>query len=121
MNFLIDMNLSPAWVERFQDHGYSALHWSDVGEVNAPDMQIMMFAKEKGYIVFTHDLDFGRLLAITREEMPSVVQVRANDVAPVKLERLVFLALNEFESQLERGALVVIDEARYRARLLPIQ
>jgi len=71
-------------------------------------------------VVFTHDLDFGALLALTRASGPSVIQVRAQDVLPEYLEKLVVSTLRMYESQLEQGALVTVDEARGRVRMLPI-
>jgi predicted nuclease of predicted toxin-antitoxin system len=68
MKLLIDMNLSPEWVRVLGDKGFQALHWSKIGMPNAPDHEIMAWAKENGYILFTHDLDFGAILAATREE-----------------------------------------------------
>jgi hypothetical protein len=50
--------------------------------MRAPDDIIVSWARENGYIVFTHDLDFGVLLAWTRAESPSVIQVRTQDVFP---------------------------------------
>ena len=41
----------------------------------------MMFAATHNYIVLTHDLDFSAILAATRGEKPSVVQIRADDVS----------------------------------------
>jgi len=35
----------------------------------------MSYAQDHGYVVFTHDLDFGTLLALTRARGPSVVLV----------------------------------------------
>lgn len=37
MKILLDMNLSPAWVEFLEGEGFEAVHWSLVGEPNAPD------------------------------------------------------------------------------------
>ena len=82
MKILIDMNLSPDWVKVLERAGWEAVHWSTVGDMRAPDDVIMLWARENGYIVFTHDLDFGVLLALTRAESPSVIQVRTQDVFP---------------------------------------
>jgi len=82
MKILIDMNLSPDWVKVLEHAGWEAVHWSTVGDMRAPDDIIMSWARENGYIVFTHDLDFGVLLALTRAESPSVIQVRTQDVFP---------------------------------------
>lgn len=51
MKLLIDMNLSPCWVNLFADSGIKAVHWSTVGENNAPDSEIMTYAKVNDYIV----------------------------------------------------------------------
>jgi predicted nuclease of predicted toxin-antitoxin system len=59
MRFLIDMNLSPEWVYRFVQSGMEAVHWSKVGSQKAKDSEIMKYALANGFIVFTHDLDFG--------------------------------------------------------------
>ncbi|WP_448270258.1 DUF5615 family PIN-like protein [Nostoc sp. DSM 114159] len=72
-------------------------------------------------IVFTHDLDFGSLLAATGADTPSVIQVRTQDVLPNSIENLVISALNQFESLLETGALVTVDQAQSRVRILPIR
>ena len=67
MKILVDMNLSPLWVEPLSRGGFAAVHWSKVGDPRAPDRTLMQWAREHGYVVFTHDLDFGTLLTLTRE------------------------------------------------------
>ncbi|MGO9833462.1 MAG: DUF5615 family PIN-like protein, partial [Polyangiaceae bacterium] len=62
--------------------------------------------REHGYVVFTHDLDFGTLLALTRARGPSVVQVRTQNVLPVAIGNLVVRVLTEHGASLEAGALV---------------
>jgi predicted nuclease of predicted toxin-antitoxin system len=117
---LIDMNLSPDWVPVLVRHGWVAVHWSAVGDPRAPDRVIMDWAVANGYIVFTHDLDFGTALALTHATGPSVLQVRGQDVLPDHMEGLVVAALRQHEADLESGALVVVDESRCRVRILPL-
>jgi len=93
MKLLIDMNLSPLWVDTLTQHGWEAVHWSTVGDPHATDPTIMGWARERQYVVFTHDLDFGTLLALTHAQGPSVIQVRTQNVMPAYLERLVTRAL----------------------------
>lgn len=62
MKLLVDMNLSPRWVRVLTDAGFEAAHWSTLGAANAPDAEIMAFAKANGYVVLTHDLDFSAFL-----------------------------------------------------------
>jgi predicted nuclease of predicted toxin-antitoxin system len=59
MRVLVDVNLSPAWVAAFASHGIEAVHWTTIGDPRAPDEAIMQYGREHGYVVFTHDLDFG--------------------------------------------------------------
>lgn len=117
---LIDMNLSPGWVEELAAHGWPAVHWSTVGDSKAPDREIMDWAHDNDYVVFTHDLDFGTMLALTHAGGPSVIQVRGQNVLPDHMAAMVVSALNQYESELATGALVVIDEAKSRVRILPI-
>lgn len=120
MKLLVDMNLSPTWVENLTREGWEAAHWSSLGDPRCTDAEIMHFAKDHNWVVFTHDLDFGALLAHTRAGKPSVLQVRARDVTPGRLAALVNRVLRQFSSQLEAGALVSVDEAGQRVRLLPL-
>jgi predicted nuclease of predicted toxin-antitoxin system len=76
VRLLIDMKMSPEWVAEFASHGWSAIHWSTVGDPSAADTVIMAWALGNGYVVFTHDLDFGTMLALTHAAGPSVLQVR---------------------------------------------
>ncbi len=121
MKIVIDMNLSPEWISVLEAAGYEAVHWSTVGNPKATDTTIMAWAVSNGYIVFTHDLDFGTLLAISEADTPSVIQVRTQDVLPSKLGNLVLNALRQFQSELETGALVTVNEAKAKARILPIK
>lgn len=75
MKLLVDVNLSPAWVGFFAANNIEARHWADVGCPNAEDDAVMRWARTIGWIVFTHDLDFGTLLALAGELGPNVVQV----------------------------------------------
>src|SRR5258708_619475 len=86
MKIVIDMNLSPEWCNVLSKHGWEACHWSEVGDPRAIDTVIMTWALTNGYVVFTHDLDFGTILATTRANGPSVIQVRTQNVLPSYLE-----------------------------------
>ena len=121
MKIVIDMNLSPDWVAVFEAAGYQAVHWLTIGDIKAKDSIIMAWAVSNGYNVFTHDLDFGTLLALTEAVTPSVIQVRAQDVLPENLSEMVLNALKQFKSELEAGALITVNEEKAKARILPIK
>jgi len=121
VKLLVDMNLSPRWTRFLSDAGIEAAHWSDLGAGNAPDVEIMAFAKVHGYVVFTHDLDFSAILAATHGEKPSVVQVRSEDVSPEAIGYAVVAAVRQTAEDLDNGALLTVEPDRMRVRLLPLR
>ena len=121
MKILIDMNLSPDWTVVLQAENIEAVHWSSVGKPNAPDEEIMNYARENDYAVFTHDLDFGTMLALTQATSPSVLQVRAQDILPKNIGNIVIKILQKYKDEIEQGALIVFDKAKERVRILPLE
>jgi predicted nuclease of predicted toxin-antitoxin system len=120
VRILIDMNLTPLWVEFFAAHDVESVHWSTVGNPKAADQEIMDYARRAGFVVFTHDLDFGNILAVTHALGPSVIQVRVEDPVPASIGEAVIAALSEQTVHLTRGALVTVDLDKRRTRILPI-
>jgi predicted nuclease of predicted toxin-antitoxin system len=121
LRFLIDMNLSPKWVQVFERNGYAAVHWQTLGAHDAPDIVLMSWARDNNHVVFTHDLDFGMALALTQASGPSVIQVRTQNVFPSHLEPMLMPVVREHATALSRGALLIIDEQKARVRILPLQ
>jgi predicted nuclease of predicted toxin-antitoxin system len=120
VKILIDMNLTPEWVEYLAEQSIKALHWSIVGDPKAEDPAIMDYARKTGMVVFTHDLDFGNILAVTHALGPSVIQARVEDPVPEVIGEAVVSAIRDYEADLQRGALITLDPDRLRARILPI-
>jgi predicted nuclease of predicted toxin-antitoxin system len=99
--------------------GIEAVHWAEIGPGDAPDHEIMDYAKSKGYAVLPNDLDFGTALALTAASAPSVVQIRGADVRPENLLEPVANILAKFSADIEKGALVTIDANKVRIHILP--
>lgn len=121
MKLLIDMNLSPRWAGFLQTNGHEAQHWSEIGSATAPDSELAEWARARGAVVLTSDLDFGTLLAISGDAGPSVVQLRASLLTPDNLGMRVLECLARFEAQLRAGALIMLDDRRNKLRVLPIK
>ena len=120
MKLLVDMNLSPRWATTFVS-AITADHWSTIGRHNASDAEIMVYAREHGYVVLTNDLDFSAILAASGARGPSVVQIRADNLDPNVIGLFVLGALIEVMDELEHGALVSIAPGRpTRVRVLPL-
>src|SRR3954466_2073878 len=66
MKLLVDMNLSPDWVQPLENAGWETRHWNTLGDPQATDATVFLFSAQNGWVIFTHDLDFGAILAHTR-------------------------------------------------------
>ena len=80
----------------------------------------MDHARGNSMIVFTHDLDFGNILAVTHALGPSVIQVRTENPVPSFIGELLIDALVDHASSLARGVLITLEPNSLRARILPI-
>jgi predicted nuclease of predicted toxin-antitoxin system len=114
------MNMSPGWVKFLAEAGFEAVHWSEIGAHSAPDAELMDWAAKNGHVILTTDLDFGAILASTKGRLPSVIQMRSDVLTPSAIGHVVVQALHEAELQLTEGALVSVDAARARLRILPM-
>lgn len=92
VQLVVDMNLSAEWVTELVKNAWSAVHWSAIGDPRANDTVIMAWALANAHVVFTHDLDFGTVLALTHANGPSVFQVRGQNVLPEDIGPIVIAA-----------------------------
>ncbi len=116
------MNLSLLWANMLSELGLESVHWSAIGLAFDPDIVLFEYAKKYDYIVFTHDLDFGAILAASNTDSPSVIQLRDEDIFPSD-ENVLFLfrIFTQFENELQNGALLTINKQRTKIRVLPIK
>jgi predicted nuclease of predicted toxin-antitoxin system len=121
MKVVLDMNLTPDWIPLLAQAGHTAVHWSSVGSPRAKDSEILAWAREREQVVFTHDLDFGAILAATDADSPSVVQVRTQDPTPEHCGEIILNTLDRHATALAEGALISVDENRARVHILPIR
>jgi len=121
MNVLVDMNLSPSWVDFLTGAGFTAVHWSDEGAPNASDRAIMQWCAEREYVVLTADMDFSAILAASEGLRPSVMLVRGEILTPDGLGSAVLEAIHKTRGELAAGAIVSVDAQRARLRVLPLE
>lgn len=85
------------------------------------DRDILQKARTEDRIVLTFDLDFGDLLAASGDKLPSVIIFRLHNQTPSSVRPRLFQILSECETELNTGAVIVVEETRYRVRRLPIR
>lgn len=68
----------------------------------------------------TFDLDFGDLRALGVLSKPSAILFRLADERPESVNQRLAVVIAECLTDLEAGALVLVEDTRYRVRKLPI-
>lgn len=121
MKILLDMNVTFIWLKFFKDNDYFVRHWSQLGEKTAPDIELMEYARTNNFLVFTHDLDFGELLAKFSFQLPSVVQIRGEVILPSTHGNLLLDVLSNNENLIQNGVLITIKNNKVRIKNLPIE
>ena len=114
------MPLPPALARWLAAQGHDAVHASTIGLDRAPDTQIVAYALSESRTVVTADLDFPRLLALTRAVGPSLILFRGGDWSDLDvIGRMRQILLGFSEGDLTTSILVV-ERNRIRRRRLPI-
>ena len=120
MRFLADAGISPKTVRFLLDAGHQAVHVRTIGMQRAEDRSVIHRALEEGAVVLTFDLDFGDILALGVLDRPSVVIFRLSDERADSVNGRLAVVLAERLPDLEAGALILVEDTRYRMRKLPI-
>lgn len=120
MRLLADMGISIATVHALRAAGHDATHLHEEGLQQLADEDILEKARREQRIVLTCDLDFGDLLAASSAALPSVVLFRLSNYTPAYLNPRFFQVLAECEATLNEGAIIIVQDMRYRVRRLPI-
>lgn len=120
MKLLVDMNLSADWLPLLAARCWEARHWSTVGAGNAPDTELLCWAREHAHVVLTQDLDFSQILFVASAVGPSVVLLRMENEFDPAAREFVCAAIAAAEPALRDGALLTISGTRARLRRLPI-
>ncbi|SNB58246.1 DUF5615 family PIN-like protein [Thermoflexus hugenholtzii] len=119
MRFLLNMNMPRSLSKHLQDKGYSCRHAGDIGLSHAEDWQIIEEARRQEEIILTHDLDYGRLLAFTRQSSPSIIIFRTRRSQPDQIFQKLIDILPQVEEYLRRGSIIVVEDQIIRIRRLP--
>ena len=120
MKILIDMNLSPLWADFLIENSIEAVHWSSIGSPDAPDTEIITYAKIHDFTILTNDLDFGFILTISQGQKPSIIQARTDVLGPDRIGNTVIGVIKQLAADIDRGALVTIGPRKTCVSLLPL-
>lgn len=114
------MGVSTSTLRALREARHDAVHLIEQGLHRLPDNAILRKAFEEGRILITFDLDFGDLLAFSRSSLPGVIIFRLHNQTPLNVTRRLFDLLSMEGPRIKAGALVIVEDSRYRVRRLPI-
>ena len=120
MRFLADMGVSLKTVIWLRQSNHDAVHLREDGLQQLSDPLVLEKAYTENRILLTFDLDFGQLMAASKQKLPSVVVFRLNDGRSqnqiIKLEQVI----KEASLALINGAVISVEESNFRVRHTPI-
>lgn len=121
IRLLADVHISPKTVEDLQKQGYEIMRSSDVLPANAPDINILEFARTENWVVLTQDLDFSMLVALSRYSQPSLITLRLSSAKPDIVTQKLLDILPQIEEALQEGSAITIQDESIRIRKLPVR
>jgi len=121
VKFLLDMGISIHLIPELRSDGFEAAHIADLSAGTLPDAEILARAREEGYVLLVHDLDFPALMAASGSRSPSVVVFRLKNMRPENVLSFFRKVLATAKEDLEQGAIVSVTEGTIRVRSLPLR
>ena len=120
MRFLADMGVSMRVVEWLRSTGHDVVHLREQGLHRLPDSEIFAKAQRERRVVLTFDLDFGEIVAATGVKTASVILFRLKNTRSQHVIGRLEAVLARSSADVERGAIVVVEDWRHRVRRLPL-
>lgn len=114
------MGVSRSAADRLRALGHAADHLHELGLQRLADAEILDKARRECSIVLTFDLDFADLLAAGGESLPSVILFRLRNQTPASVVPRLLEVVTRCAADLENGAIITVEETRYRVRRLPV-
>lgn len=120
LRLLADLHISPKTVDALLKNGYEISRVIDHLPPTSTDMQIIDFAERLNAAILTQDLDFSALVAKSGKVSPSVISLRVSNVSSHRITSLLLTLLPTVQKELDQGAIISVDDAGVRIRLLPV-
>jgi predicted nuclease of predicted toxin-antitoxin system len=120
MRFLVDACVDISVDRWLRAQGHESSHLRDEHLQRLPNGDIFTKAAAEGRVIVTLDLDFGEIVSFSHGNLVSVITFRVHNTRGAFLIGRLDAVLPKVTSFLEHGVIVIIEEARYRIRQLPI-
>ncbi len=120
MRFLVDACVDVRVAEWLRSKGHDAIHLRDEGLQSLPNGDIFAKAIAENRTVVTFDMDFSEIAALSRGRIVSVVVLRLHNPRRDHVMNRLASVVPDVSSALASGAIIAIEDSRYRIRRLPI-
>jgi predicted nuclease of predicted toxin-antitoxin system len=120
MKLLLDQGIPRSTAALLCQVGLDAVHTGEIGLAEAADEEILRRALVESRVVVTFDADFHALLALSQAGKPSVVRIRIEGLQAEDVCRLLHEVTRQCSEDLERGAMLSVQENRIRVHRLPV-
>ena len=121
IRLLADVHISHKTVGDLQKQGYEIMRSSEVLPANAPDINILEFARIENWVVLTQDLDFSMLVALSKYSQPSLITLRLSSAKPDIVTKRLLDVLSQIEKALQEGSAITVQDESIRIRKLPVR
>jgi predicted nuclease of predicted toxin-antitoxin system len=120
VKLLVDEALQDDVAHGLSEAGHDVAHVRLRGLAGHSDDQVMALAVAEDRILVTTDTDFGTILALTGAAGPNIILLRGTGDTVGERVSAILDVLPRVEHVLSEGAVIVLEEDRYRVRYLPI-
>jgi predicted nuclease of predicted toxin-antitoxin system len=121
VRFLADAGVAGRVVEWLRERGHDAVHLREQHLQRLPDLEVFAKAAAEKRVLLTFDLDFGEIVALSASPAASVILFRLHNTETTHVIGRLEAVLAQSAVDLERGAIVVVQEGRHRVRDYPQQ
>ena|SRR6266571_1132516 len=114
------MGVSLEVVRWLRNEGHDAVHLREESLGRLTDLNIFAKALVEDRVILTFDLDFGEIAALSRGTLAKVVVFRLRNARAANVIARLSTVLSHAQAELDRGAVVSVEESRHRVRRLPV-
>lgn len=118
--FLIDACVDLRVGDWLREQGYDAVHLRDEGLQRLPDSDVFQKASKERRVLITFDLDFSEIAALSTDRTVSLIVLRLRNPRFDYLVGRLASVLMDSGHALQRGAVIMVEDSRFRVRFLPI-
>jgi predicted nuclease of predicted toxin-antitoxin system len=120
VRLVLDVNFGTDWAAALSDHGADAVHWTEVGDPRASDEEVVEWARRNRCAIVTQDKGVASRVVLRHVTAPSVIQIRNAQAMKPGLSARVAALAKVHASDLERGAILVLDARTGNVRVRPL-